>query len=296
MFNDIHIGSITIHMYGIMFATGFLVALLLTLYRAKKRGLSTDVVWGIFYCAIIGGVAGGKLLFFLTNLREIIEMPSLLLDFQNGFVIYGGILGGIFASWIYIRVKKEDFFTYFDLVMPAVAAAQGCGRLGCFFAGCCYGRETDGPFHIVFTHSDFAPNNVPLVPTQLLSSAGDFLNMAVLLLFARRKPKKGRVAAVYLMFYGVGRFVIEFFRADYRGAVGPFSTSQFISFFIVTAGIALFFLAPKITGEGKKAAMETAAVTEKEETAAVTEKEETVAITEEEENEEKPEKTGEEKA
>ena len=101
---------------------------------------------------------------------------------------------------------------YFDLVMPAVSFAQGFGRFGCFFAGCCYGRETDSWFSITFTHSDFAPNGVKLLPTQLMSSAGDFLICGLLLLYAGRKPKEGQVAAGYMVLYGIGRFIIEFFR------------------------------------------------------------------------------------
>ncbi len=235
-------------MYGLMIAVGFLAALYLCIRRGKKRGFSEDIFWGIFVCAIIGGVVGSKLLYILIALPQIIKNPSILLDFRNGFVIYGGILGGLFASYVYLRIKKQKFLPYFDMVMPSVALAQGFGRLGCFFAGCCYGRETDGPFHIVFTHSDFAPNNVPLIPTQLMSSAGDFLISLTLVLFAAKNPKKGRVGSLYLILYGVGRFVVEFFRGDPRGSVGVLSTSQAISLVIVAAGVVLFFLLPKLAG------------------------------------------------
>ncbi len=253
MFNDITIGPITIHMYGICIAAGFFLALMLCLYRAKKKGLSTDIVWGIFYCAIIGGLVGCKLLFILLSIPDIIENPSLLWDFRNGYVVYGGIIGGVLTSYIYIKIKKEDFFPYFDLVMPAVAGAQGCGRIGCFCAGCCYGRETTSAFHIMFHNSAYAPNNIPLIPTQLMSSAGDFLIMAVLIFYSSKKPKNGRVGAGYMVLYGIGRFVIEIFRADYRGSFGPFSTSQLISILIVAAGVLLFIFAPKLTERfGKK--------------------------------------------
>ena len=110
--------------------------------------------------------------------------------------------------------------------MPAVSFAQGCGRLGCFFAGCCYGRETDSWFSITFTHSDFAPNGVKLLPTQLMSSAGDFLICGLLLLYAGRKPKEGQVAAGYMVLYGIGRFIIEFFRNDDIGSVVVISKSK----------------------------------------------------------------------
>lgn len=245
-FNDIHIGPITLHMYGIMIAIGFLFALFLSIYRGKKRGLSEDIFYGILLCAMVGGILGSKLLFIIVSLPQIMENPALLWDFRNGFVVYGGVLGGIFASWLYIRHKKEDFLTYFDLVMPSVAAAQGFGRLGCMFAGCCYGEETESAFHVIYEQSDFAPNGVQLIPTQIMSSVGDFVIALLLILFSRTNPKKGRVGAAYLVLYSVGRFIIEFFRGDPRGSVGVLSTSQAISLVIVAIGLVMFFLLPRL--------------------------------------------------
>lgn len=249
MFNDIHVGPITFHMYGLMIAIGFLAALLMTTKRGKKRGYDEDIIFGIFFCAIIGGMVGTRLLYYIVELPQIIKDPSILWNFKNGYVVYGGIIGGILTSLVYCRVKKTAFLPYFDLVMPAVSLAQGFGRIGCFFAGCCYGRETDAWYGITFHNSNFAPNGVKLIPTQLISSAGDFLFCALLLLYANREPKRGRVASAYLLLYGVGRFAVEFLRNDYRGSVGALSTSQLISIGIVAVGIVMYVVAPKIAGE-----------------------------------------------
>lgn len=253
MFNDIAIGPITIHMYGVMIAAGFLAALLMTLRRGKKRGYDEDLIWGIFFCAIIGGMLGTRILYYIVEIPEIMKDPSILWDFKNGYVVYGGIIGGILASYIYCRTKKQAFMPYFDLVMPAVSFAQGFGRFGCFFAGCCYGRETDAWYGITFHNSSFAPNGVKLIPTQLISAAGDFLICALLLWFASKRPKTGRVAAAYLVLYGIGRFAVEFLRNDYRGSVGVLSTSQLISIGAVIGGIVLYFAAPKLAGVGNVA-------------------------------------------
>lgn len=246
MFNDITIGPVTIHMYGVMMAVGFLAALAMSLYRGKKKNMNEDIIWGIFFCAIIGGMAGSRILYYIVEIPRIIEDPSILWNFKNGYVVYGGVIGGILTSYIYCRIKKETFMPYFDLVMPAVSFAQGFGRIGCFFAGCCYGRETDAWYGIVFHNSKLAPNDVKLIPTQLISSAGDFLICGILLLYAAKKPKSGRVASLYLMLYGVGRFAVEFLRNDYRGTVGILSTSQFISIGVVALGILLYVIAPRI--------------------------------------------------
>lgn len=245
MFNDIKIGPVTLHMYGLMIAIGFLSALFIVLKRGKKKGLSEDTIYGMFYCAIIGGLLGCRLLFYIVDLPSIIKDPSILWDFKNGYVVYGGIIGGILVNYIYVRRKKEDFLKYFDVVMPAVSIAQGFGRIGCFCAGCCYGAETDSAFHVVFHNSQFAPNGVQLIPTQLMSSAGDFLIGALLIYYSTKAKVKGHVGAMYLILYGIGRFIIEFFRADYRGSIGPLSTSQIISIAMVAIGIVMHFVLKK---------------------------------------------------
>lgn len=245
MINSIDIGPITIHMYGLMEAIGFISAYLVSDYRAKKRGMDENIIFGIFWCAVIGGFTGSRLLYYLVELQNVIKNPSLLWNFEFGYVVYGGIIGGVLASMLYCRRKKARFMPYFDLVIPSVALAQGFGRIGCFFAGCCYGRETDLPIGFTYHISEMAPNDVKLFPTQLMSSAGDFLIGFLLIFYARKKPADGKIAAMYMLLYSVGRFIIEFFRNDYRGSIGFLSTSQLISIFIFAAGIAMYVLSAK---------------------------------------------------
>ena len=156
-------------------------------------------------------------------------------------MVYGGIIFGILCCMFYCRRNKMDFIRYFDLTMPSVALAQGFGRLGCFLAGCCYGRATDAWYGMVFRASSYAPSDTAVIPTQLISSALNFINFLVLCLFAR-KAKKGQVASLYLLNYSVGRFLIEFLRDDPRGNVGTLSTSQFISLFIFAIGLVLMII------------------------------------------------------
>ncbi|WP_075721607.1 prolipoprotein diacylglyceryl transferase [Roseburia sp. 499] len=245
MINDIQIGPITLHMYGIMIAIGYISAFLISEKRAKKQGLNPDVLYGIFWCAVFGGALGSKILYYTVNIRQVIANPSIIFNFRNGWVVYGGIIGGVFASFLYCRIKKVDFVAYLDLVLPAVAFAQGCGRIGCFFAGCCYGRETESVLGITYSHSNFAPNGVKLIPTQIYSSIGDFAIAFLLMAYAKKKPAKGKVAAGYCVLYSVGRFIIEMFRNDYRGEYGPLSTSQLISVFILAIGIGMYVWAAK---------------------------------------------------
>lgn len=241
MKNDLlTIGSFTIHGYGLMIGIGFICAYLLTEYRAKKRQMNADVVFSLFLSSVIFGMLGAKLFYYLTIFDEILADPGVIMDKTEGFVVYGGIIGGILGGYAVCRWKKENFWKYFDLVAPAIALAQGFGRIGCLLAGCCYGKETDSVWSITFHHSDFAPNDVALIPTQIYSSILDFLNFAVLIWIAKKVKKDRIVAGCYLIFYSIGRFFLEFFRGDLiRGSVGVFSTSQFISIFILAAGVLL---------------------------------------------------------
>lgn len=215
-------------------------------------GLDPEKVFGLTIWAVVGGILGSKLLFYTTQYQEILRDPSFLVrTLTDGFVIYGAIIGGIAGVFLFCKKNRVSFLGYFDLAVPSVALAQGFGRLGCLLAGCCYGQETESAFHIVFKNSAYAPNNVPLIPTQIFSSILDFLHYGLLLLFVKKWRKgEGQVSGLYLICYSIGRFILEFFRGDLeRGNVGVLSTSQFIAIFMFLFGLALFFW----FGKGKQA-------------------------------------------
>ncbi len=244
MYNDLFsIGGITIHAYGAMIAFGFAIAIILSYLRANAFGLRKSAVIDIALLALIFGFLGAKLIFVIVEYQAFFTDPLRVLG-SEGFVVYGGIIGGVAAAIIYCRIKKISFMSYFDLAMPAVAVAQGFGRIGCFLAGCCYGCESTF-MGVVFPEGSLAPAGVPLLATQLISSAGDFLIALILILYARRSKIKGHVGTLYLLLYGIGRFVLEFFRNDGRGSIGVLSTSQFISIFFVIGAVILFFINAK---------------------------------------------------
>ena len=243
------IGPFVGYSYGLMIAIGVIAAFLVGEHRAKKKGLDADLIFPLAIWCLIGGILGAKILYYITIFPEIIANPAVLLDVINGFVVYGGIIFGILAGFLYTKKRKVNFWKYFDLVMPSIALAQGFGRVGCLMAGCCYGAETDSWVHIVFHDSSYGPNGVPLIPTQAISSVLNFLHFFFLIWFARKERPAGQVAGLYLVCYSIGRFILEFYRGDLeRGSVGIFCTSQFISLFLVVAGAAIFFAAPKMKG------------------------------------------------
>lgn len=244
------IGPITIHGYGLMMAIGIIVAYSLVEYRGKKRGLDGDKIFNLTIWAVVCGLLGAKVLYLITRLPDLIADPSLIWHcIKDGFVVYGSIIGGVLGAFAYCKIGKLPFLQVFDLTVPGLALAQGIGRIGCLLAGCCYGMEVsaDNPIAIVFHDSHYAPNDVPLLPTQIISSALNVLHFAVLMFLSKKLKHDGQVAACYLIFYSIGRFALEFFRGDLiRGNVGTLTTSQFISVFILLAGVIMFFVVPRL--------------------------------------------------
>ena len=125
MKNDLFsIGGFTIHGYGLMIGIGFLAAYLLSDHRAKKKGLDGDHVLGLGMWVIVIGLAGAKFLYYITTIDEIIKDPRLLLDIANGFVVYGGIIGGILGGYAYCRKYRLDFLKYADLILHVADASN----------------------------------------------------------------------------------------------------------------------------------------------------------------------------
>ena len=239
MHNDLFsIGPLTVHSYGLCIGLGIAAALLLIWRRADRRGMNEQDVNRLVLLVLVAGFAGAKLFYLLAHMNEFLSDPLGTLG-AEGFVVYGGIVCGLLAAFLFCRKRSLPFSSWVDCFIPGVAAAQGFGRLGCFFAGCCFGIPTQSPLGVVFPAGSLAPSGVSLVPVQLFSAAGDFLLAAFLLLLDRKKPRAGVLTGLYLLLYSIGRFLIEFLRSDPRGTVGSLSTSQFIALFTAAAAIAL---------------------------------------------------------
>jgi len=232
--------GIQIKSYGLMIAIGIIVAATLFINKGKKKGLDEDSLLNLIIFAILGGMLGGKGLFIITEFKNIINEPSILLNFGYGFVIYGAIGGGALAMYLYCRRKKWNIIEMIDITVPGLAIAQGFGRIGCFLAGCCYGEETTSPLGVVFPENSLAPSGIHIHPTQIYSSIFDFLLGFILLYYSKKERKNGKVMGLYLIIYSIGRFLVEFLRDDSRGNVGVLSTSQFIAIFTLVLGIIIF--------------------------------------------------------
>ncbi|MCR5301956.1 MAG: prolipoprotein diacylglyceryl transferase [Lachnospiraceae bacterium] len=247
------IGRFTVHGYGLMIGLGFMAAVLVGSALAKKRGLSDGDFVNMAIFVLIIGFLGGKLLHVIVEFRAFLEDPLSVIG-SEGFAVYGGIITGIVTIYVYCRIKKLVFLEYIDLFATVVPLNQALGRVGCLLAGCCYGKETHSSFALVFPENSCAPPHIPLIPTQPIMAAGNFIIFTVLLvLYIRSLPDTskggereakmryipGVLTSLYLLMYSAGRFIIEYFRDDPRGSVGPLSTSQFIAIFIFAAALIL---------------------------------------------------------
>ena len=177
-------------------------------------------------------------------------------------MFYGGLIAAVTVALWYLWRHRMPMWTVTDAFAPGIALGHVVGRLGCLFAGCCFGRRADDlPWAITFT-SDYANKNVgtpigvPLHPTQLYEAGAELLIMIVLLATERRgRAFPGRTFWGYMFLYGVSRFIIEFYRGDARGLIGSLSTSQFVSVFIVPLSIImLIVLSRRFTPDPKASA------------------------------------------
>lgn len=231
--------------YGLCFLLGMVAAVLAALFLdGRKRVRREDLIYGAAI-AIVCGLAGAKLLSVLPNLGAIIENRIPLADvLKNGFVFYGGVIGGALGIFGYCWAYKVDFLDFLDTAALGLPLGSLFGRIGCFASGCCYGRPTDSFLGVVFSNpaDPNTPTGVPLLPTQLFESGYCLLIFLVLLLLNRRAVR-GRNVIFYLISYSVCRFVNEFFRADAaRGFLLGMSTSQLISVLLIVASLILWIL------------------------------------------------------
>lgn len=239
------------HTYGTMLAIAVLAGLWLARRFAFEDGLDGDRVWNLGVYAVLAGLVVAKVWlvlaewsYYSANPREIFALSTL----QSGGTFYGGVLGAVIMIVLYARYWKLPFLPLSDAYAPCAALGAMLGRLGCFSAGCCYGKPTQVAWGVTFT-SEYAhdlvgtPLHVRIHPTQLydaFAAAGIFI---VLLLMRRRKHFTGQLWAMFMILYGLMRFTTEFFRGDPGRTElfgGAFSLMQVVSVGLMICGVWLW--------------------------------------------------------
>lgn len=259
---DIHgffVGS-----YGVMIVLGLGSALWVAMRLAKFVKLPGEFFYDLAFVCLVAGFVGARIFFIGLNWREFLDRPVAMMLSRSGFVFQGGFLGAVPAAYWFIRRKKMPIWTVGDIAAPCLVLAHAFGRIGCFLAGCCYGRvcaegsgfcvrfprvlDAKGEDLFSFAYMDHlhrglvAPEamaSAPVIPTQLIESATNFLICGALLLLWRRRKFQGEIFACYLLLYGATRFMLEYLRGDAERGLwlgGALSTSQIICLATIMAG------------------------------------------------------------
>lgn len=249
-------GNLSIHYYGIIIMTGAILAAVLAARLAKKNGMDPEVIWDILPWVLIAGIIGARLWHIFTppasslingkNPYFIYPLEALKI-WKGGLGIPGAVIGGAIALLIYCRAKKLSFGQWVDVIAPGLALAQAIGRWGNFVNQEVYGLPSNLPWAIYIEPAYRLPgyeNISRYHPTFLYESIWNLLNMGLLLILSKRfknKWKDGDIFLVYLMFYAVGRFALEFVRIDYSPIAGININQTLMAVVFVFAAF-LFFL------------------------------------------------------
>jgi len=236
-------GPITLYTYGLMLAVAFIVGIALAKKEAVRVGIDPNQILDLSFYILLSAVVGSRLLFVLTDLRRFIADPIEIFRIWNGgLVFYGGFIGAALTVAFYLRHSGLAFWKTADVLAPSVVLGQAIGRIGCFNAGCCYGKVCELPWAVTFSDpNSLARLNVPLHPTQLYEAFGNLMIFLILWFRRRSVAYEGQTFVHYLVFYGAMRFVVEIYRGDFRGDTyfGVFSVSQLIGMGMIVTGILL---------------------------------------------------------
>jgi len=231
----IYVFGYGINMYWLSAIAGILFTYGFALLRAKNgffRTSAKDVFFSLLF-AIAGARVGGVLFKIIGHIYLYADMPGFwtaevwMRLLRSGGVFYGGFLGGLLAVLLYVRIRKIDFRDISDILVPAISLFLVFGRLGCFFAGCCYGCEI------------VTPHGISRIPVQLIEASFSLVIFIAMVLLHPERKRPGILLPLYLMIYSAGRFVLEFFRGDMGRGVFLLSTSQWISLLVFPAGLVL---------------------------------------------------------
>jgi phosphatidylglycerol:prolipoprotein diacylglycerol transferase len=213
--------------YGLMLVLGFFSGTYLARFLAKRDQLEPEAISELAVTVLLGGIVGSHLLMILVGLltpageagsmtfSDIFTLSTL----RAGGAVHGGVIGGTLAFFWRIRKAKLPWRPVIDVMSPGVALGQAIGRLGCLFAGCCYGSDCHLPWAITFSNPEAAhlsgtPLGAPLHPVQIYNGLSNLAIMGLLLLLGRKRKFTGQVGAAYFILEGLGRFILEAWRGD----------------------------------------------------------------------------------
>ncbi|MGA1824132.1 MAG: prolipoprotein diacylglyceryl transferase [bacterium] len=238
------IGPITIYTYGFCIAIGFLLAGFIIVREAKKAGIDHNKVMDVFFYSLLSGLIGSRILYVVFNIHDYWpNIWKIFLLWEGGLVFYGGLLGGAPVCFWLIHHYDLPILSVMDIIILPGPLAHSIGRIGCFMAGCCYGKSCDWMWAVVFKHKmSLAPLHRPIHPTQLYSSFSNLIIFLILVFVNRKKRFDGQIVSLYLCLYPMSRIVNEYFRADKRTILlfSHFTLTHLISIIAIVSGLVLY--------------------------------------------------------
>jgi phosphatidylglycerol:prolipoprotein diacylglycerol transferase len=244
--NLFSIGPLTIHTYGLFVVLGFAVGSLVIFKLGKAQRIKSQQVMDIGFIVILMAIVGSRLAYVAINFSYYKAHPTDIIKiWEGGLVFSGGLVAVVLVMTWYLRRHHLSFWKVGDLCAPGIAIGQAIGRLGCFMAGCCYGKPTYLPWAVTFTHpQSLAPLNTPLHPTQLYSALSGFIIFLVLMLLNARKQFQGQVFIWFLILHSTARLFMERFRGDERGFIAgtEMSMTQLLTLLALLGAVAALFI------------------------------------------------------
>jgi phosphatidylglycerol:prolipoprotein diacylglycerol transferase len=234
----IKIGNFTISSFGVMMALCFIAGYWIITLEAKRKGIDEKVVGNMFLAAMIGGIAGAKLLYIFENvpISELLRHPLNHLLSRGGLTFYGGFFGALILTWIIAHRNRLSMWVVGDLAAPSLAISYAIGRVGCFLVGDDYGTPSNLPWAIQFPKG-LPPTNVPVHPTQLY----EIITMLIVFVFIWKIRKKEKPAgwlfSIYLILAGLERFLVEFIRNTTPSPIPDLSLAQLMAIPIIAIGV-----------------------------------------------------------
>lgn len=270
--NHITVFGIDITFYGLIIGTGFVLALLLAEHLAKSKGQESEIYWDFFIYVVIFGVLGARLYYVLFEWDYYRSHPERILNIrEGGLAIYGGIIAVIIALFVFCKVKKKNPLEMLDNIFPGVLLGQAMGRWGNFFNCECFGGYTDTLFAMrirkelanesmlnedILDHMivDGGVEYIQVHPAFLYESVWNLCTLGFVLWYGKKKQKvTGEIFALYMLCYGLGRFLIEGIRTDSLMVAGTgLRVSQCVALGSAIAGLVFMIILRKRKAAVKK--------------------------------------------
>jgi phosphatidylglycerol---prolipoprotein diacylglyceryl transferase len=230
-------GIITIYSYGLMFSIAGLVVLFFAVKEAKHKNIKPSIIYDVFFWSMISGIAGARLCYILLDLKYFLYNPKEIIMLNHGgLVFYGGVFFALIVVGSVVKRKQTNFREILNVFIPYIPLGHAIGRIGCLLNGCCYGKVTNLFFAVNIAGEDRHPTQIYEVLLNLF--------IFVVLIFMRKKEKyQQKLVYIYILLYGIGRFIIEYFRGDPVTVFYSLRISQWISIVGVLVSI-LFLLKP----------------------------------------------------